>query len=123
MPKHEPVESPYQFEVSDEEGGKRLDLFIVMRLENTSRTTVQKWIRDSSVTVNGEICRASYKLAQGDQVLVQPPPAEPPDLVAEEIPLELLYEDEILLVVNIVRHGERDFFHIIPKKIEVIQDI
>jgi hypothetical protein len=79
---------------------KRLDRYLVDRAPTLSRTQIQRLIDESAVSVNGRIAKASTKLRKGDHVIavLPPPPSEhiPPD----EIPLEALFEDEHLIVVN-----------------------
>lgn len=79
---------------------KRLDRYLVDRAPTLSRTQIQRLIDESAVSVNGRIAKASTKLRKGDHVIavLPPPPSEhiPPD----QIPLEVLFEDEHLIVVN-----------------------
>lgn len=65
-----------------------------------SRTAAQRLIEEGLVTVNGALQRVSYKLQRGDRVSVTVPPPRRSGLVAEEIPLEILFQDEHLAVVN-----------------------
>jgi 23S rRNA pseudouridine1911/1915/1917 synthase len=78
----------------------RLDQFLTQQLSEVSRSLIRKAIDAGNVTVNGTPSKASYKVRPGDVIRVQlPPPAH--DLpVPEDIPLEILYEDEFLAVVN-----------------------
>jgi 23S rRNA pseudouridine1911/1915/1917 synthase len=78
----------------------RLDKFLAERLPDVSRSAVQRLLAEGRVTVNSELVKASYKVQPGDQVVVHLPPQEETELVAEEIPLVLVYEDQHLLVVN-----------------------
>lgn len=82
-------------------GGKiRLDKFLADRLPDVSRSAVQRLLAEGQITVNSELVKASYKVQEGDVVIVHLPPREEAALVAEEIPLDLVYEDQHLLVVN-----------------------
>ena len=88
-----------QFEVTD--SGIRLDRFLAERIPGLSRAAIQKLIDSGQVTVNGEPVRASYKVKAGD--LIQVPRLdddEAPLPSAEPIPLDIVYEDAALLVVN-----------------------
>ncbi len=81
--------------------GVRLDRFIGDQLENASRTRVQKWIEEGKVLVNGKPVRKSHVLEAGEVVQVEiPGEEENSHLVGEDIPLEIVYEDAHLAVVN-----------------------
>ena len=80
--------------------GTRLDRFLRSRFPRISRTVLQRLIRDGDVTVNGRPTKASYEPAGGDliDVLIPPPPST--DIVPENIPLEIIYEDDNLIAIN-----------------------
>ena len=80
--------------------GTRLDRFVGENCAELSRTYAQKLIADGYITVNGHIARASLKLDIGDRVEVIIPPTPPSPLSPEAIPLNILYEDDDLLVVD-----------------------
>ena len=82
------------------EPGSRLDVFVSGRLPELSRTYAQKLIADGCITINGRVAKASQKVNTGDRVAVTIPPPEPSTLVAEDIPLDIIYEDDDLLVVD-----------------------
>lgn len=92
--------SGQQLELRVSEGGDRLDKFLAGALSHLSRSAVQRLIDDDQVTVNGEPAKASYRLRSGDTVGVRLPAAEPVELGAEPIVLDIVYEDETVLVVN-----------------------
>jgi 23S rRNA pseudouridine1911/1915/1917 synthase len=79
---------------------ERLDLFLVHHVENATRSKVQSAVKAGRVLVNGKPVRSSYKINPGDVVHVTIPSPAPPEVVAEEIPLDIRFEDETLLVVN-----------------------
>ncbi len=79
---------------------KRLDRYLVDRIPHLSRTSLQRLIREQAVMVNGRVPKTATRLRQGDEVLVVLPPPPSQDLPAEPIPLEYLYEDEHLVVIN-----------------------
>lgn len=79
--------------------GSRLDVGVTEFL-GKSRSFVQGLIADGHVTVNGSAKKANYKIRLGDQVRVVLPPPKELEVVGEDIPLEIIYEDEDLLVVN-----------------------
>ncbi len=79
---------------------ERLDIYLTHHVENATRSKVQQAVRDGHVLVNGKPARSSYKISPGDIIGVSLPRSAPPDVVAEEIPLEICFEDDDLLVVN-----------------------
>lgn len=78
----------------------RLDQFISHQLPNLSRSRVQKLIDDDMVSVNGKPAKAGLKLRGGETIHITVPAVEPLELVAQDIPLQILYEDANLAVVN-----------------------
>ena len=83
------------------EGGEpRLDVYIARVQPSISRTAAQRLIEDGLVTVNGAPQRVSYKLQVGDRVSVTVPAPRPSLLAAEDIPLEILFQDSHLAVIN-----------------------
>lgn len=80
--------------------GRRLDKYVHSRFPRMSRTLVQRLIRQGAITVNGLPTKASYEPAAGDVVEVIIPPPEPMEIIPEDIPLDILYEDEHLLAIN-----------------------
>ena len=90
-----------QITATSEDAGKRLDQFLVTQIADTSRARVQQLIEEKKVLVDGKAAKASYKLRGTEQIEiigeVQLPPLR---AIAEEIPLEIVYEDDDLIVVN-----------------------
>lgn len=82
------------------QGGIRLDRWLVMALPERSRAEIQRWIKEGHVLVGGIRPKASYKVRPGDAITVQIPPPLPATAQPEPIPLDVLYEDEHLLVIN-----------------------
>ena len=83
------------------EGAKRIDSFLAQSLKDLSRSRVQGLIRDGMVSVDGRIeTKAAHALPGGARVVVTLPPPTPSHIEAEEIALDVRYEDEHLLVVN-----------------------
>ncbi len=79
----------------------RLDKFVTMRIENATRTRVQKGIELGSILVNGKISKSNYQVKPEDIVtVVLPDPPRNPELIAEDIPVDIMYEDEELILVN-----------------------
>ncbi len=82
---------------------ERLDLFLVRRLSDLSRSYAQRLIADGQVTVDGTARKANYKLRGGEEIACTMPPAEEIEICAEDIPLDILYEDADIIVVNKAR--------------------
>jgi 23S rRNA pseudouridine1911/1915/1917 synthase len=82
------------------EGKVRLDKLLAGQVPELSRSAAQRLIDGGRVTVNGDLVKASYKVRPGDQVVAFLPADEPPGLAPEAIPLEVVYEDPALLVVD-----------------------
>lgn len=88
------------FETDCDSIGERIDKFITANIDNITRSSVQGLIRDGNVTVNGNKTDKNYKLRSNDIISVNIPSPVPLDVVAENIPLDITYEDDDLLVVN-----------------------
>jgi len=80
--------------------GVRLDKYVGEKCPELSRTHAQKLIADGHIMVNSQVIKAGHKLNVGDRVDIVIPPAPPSPLTAEAIPLNILYEDDDLLVIN-----------------------
>jgi len=93
-------EETMTFIVPEDVFKERLDKFIAAKLTSVTRAKLKRLIDNDYVTVNDETTKAGYQLRPGDKVVVHFPPPEPPDLQPEDIPLDILFEDEHLLVVN-----------------------
>ncbi len=89
-----------EFAVSAGESGKRLDRYLSSQLPELSRTRVQALVDEGRVRVEGVARKPSYRVATGETVQIEIPPAAPAQIVSEPIPLEILYEDEDVVVVN-----------------------
>lgn len=89
-----------QFQVEKEHAGTRIDKFLSEVLPEMSRSYIQKLIKDEKVTVNNAFVKSNYKMGADDIVFVEEPEPEELDIVPEDIPLDVLYEDEDLLIVN-----------------------
>ena len=88
------------FEVEYEYEGERLDKYVSILFPEQSRSFFQKLIKDGNVSVNDKIQRANYRLKTEDLVTVEIPDAVETQILPEDIPLDILYEDDDLLVVN-----------------------
>ena len=80
--------------------GRRLDKYLQGRYSHISRTTIQRYIKQGQVTVNSMPTKASYEPATGDLISITLPPPPPTHLVAEDIPLDIIYEDQWMLAIN-----------------------
>ena len=89
-----------EFVITEGEKPKRLDVFLANRERDLSRSAIQRLIEKGRVQLNGEPARASQKIKPGDRITFDVPKAEPLELNGEPIPLEILYEDDALLVLN-----------------------
>ena len=78
----------------------RIDKELAHHLTDISRSQLQKWIEDGNVTVNGEKVKPKYKLVVGDRVVVQHEKPQKIDLEPENIPLDIVYEDDDVIVIN-----------------------
>ncbi len=87
------------YEVSEGEAGERLDVAL-SRLGAGSRSQVQRWIDAGRVLVDGETARRASKVSLGMILEATPPPLEPSNVVAEDLPLAILHEDDDLLVLD-----------------------
>lgn len=88
------------FEVSDQQEGERLDKFLSNIYPDLSRSFFQKLIKNQQVLVNGSLQKASYPVNLLDLVTVEIPDAVPISIEPEDIPLDILYEDDDVLIVN-----------------------
>ena len=86
-------------EVPEEAGGTRLDLWLAGQLE-LSRTRITRLLKKGWISLNGEIPRKSEPVSPGDRIRVRIPPPEPIRAEAQDLPLDVIWEDEHLLVVN-----------------------
>jgi 23S rRNA pseudouridine1911/1915/1917 synthase len=85
----------------DEHGSQRLDKFLVSQLPDISRNRIQALIGNGAILVDGQVARKSGQvLSCGEVVQVHIPPPQPTDLVPEAIPLEIVFENDDLMVVN-----------------------
>ncbi|MDQ8738945.1 RluA family pseudouridine synthase [Paenibacillus sp. LHD-38] len=85
-----------------EQSGERLDKFVTDQIDDqaVSRTQVQEWIKEGAVQVDGKAAKANLKIVEGNHVVLQIPEPEEAAIVPENIPLEVIYEDSDLIVIN-----------------------
>lgn len=89
-----------EFVIPAGQARERLDAWLANHVENATRSKVQQAIREGLVLVDGRPARNSHRVAPGETVSVTLPAPPPPDVAPEEIPLDVLYEDDHLIVVN-----------------------
>jgi 23S rRNA pseudouridine1911/1915/1917 synthase len=82
------------------DAGARLDAFLAARIGERSRTRIKTLIEDGDVLVGGRAVKPSYRLRAGDRIEIELAPTPPASFIPENIPLEIIYEDEELVVVN-----------------------
>ncbi len=90
----------YTLIAEKEDTGKRIDVFVSDNMDSLSRSMVQKLIESGDILVNEKKQKSNYKLRCGDIISANIPDPESVDIVAEDIPLDVLYEDEDIIVVN-----------------------
>ena len=94
------IEKIYEFVLPPGQTPERIDVFLTNNIRNATRNKVQKAIEEGAVTINGKQVKANKKIKPGDKIkciMFKPPPIE---LVPENIPLKIEYEDDYLMVVN-----------------------
>lgn len=91
---------PFTYQIGLGEDEERLDKWVSSALPALSRSYIQKCIKDENVFVNGCPQKASYRLRVDDEIIFRIPEAVEPDIKAEDIPLNILYEDEDILIVD-----------------------
>lgn len=90
----------YAFTIRQEEDGNRIDKFLSEKMPDFSRSFLQKLLKETCVLVNGKPVKANYRIKTEDLVAVSVPPCEETDILPEDLPLSVLYEDDDLLVVD-----------------------
>ena len=90
----------FQIVVPPGKARERLDIYLTHHIENATRSKVQQGIKSGLITVDGKKVKSSHQVSPGEAIHVSIPRPPPPDVVAENIPLEILYEDDHLIVVN-----------------------
>ncbi len=95
-----PTAKKFLIEIPSPPPSERLDRYLANRLPELSRAYIQKLIRDALVLVNGEPVKSSYKPVPGDKISISLPPPQPTEIYPEKIPLNIIYEDRHLLVVD-----------------------
>ncbi len=84
--------------ITEEKG--RIDKVLAEKLTNYSRSQIQLWLKEACVKIDGVVVKANYKVQKGDRITIQIPEPETLDLIAENLPLEIVYEDADVAVIN-----------------------
>ncbi len=87
-------------EVTAEEAGVRIDRYLSEAVPDCTRSYLQKLVKEGAVTVNGKAVKASYAVEAGDRIELEVPEQKEPDILPEDIPLDVLYEDSDVILVN-----------------------
>ena len=90
----------YDWNVEPSDVSERIDKYITLQNEDWSRSQVQAWVKEGRVTVNGEPIKNNYKLQAEDEVTLRVPPPKEMTIEPEAMPLEIVYEDSDVVVVN-----------------------
>jgi len=90
----------FEFIAEDNDKLTRIDKYLSLELEDYSRSFIQNAISDGKVLVNGKSIKANYKVNPLDHIRIEIMDAEPIEIVAENIPLDIIYEDSDVLIVN-----------------------
>lgn len=90
----------FNFVITEEMEEERIDKCLNALIDTLSRSYIQKLLSEGNVTVNGRNVKPSYKVCADDEVKLFLPPVVTPDILPENIPLSILYEDEDVIVVN-----------------------
>ena len=80
--------------------GQRIDKYLSEQLADLTRSYLQKLLKDGGVTVNGKTVKSNYKLSENDQIFLELPDAVEPEIEAEPMDLDILYEDKDIILVN-----------------------
>ena len=95
------TEKIFQFEITEGQSKERLDVYLANIMENATRSKIQQLIKAKLVLVNGKIKKSNYQVLPNDILdLTIPVTPRPDSIEAEDIPLDIVYEDEYLLIVN-----------------------
>lgn len=88
------------FLVESNDVGKRIDVFLSEKIEDMSRSRIQKLIEDNKIKVNAKEIKSNYKIKNGDEITVEVPKPVMLQIQAEDIDIDILYEDDDIVVVN-----------------------
>lgn len=113
--------------ISNEYISLRLDKALSLILSDVSRSKIQEYLKDGYILVNNKIEKASYKLEENDEISIKDFPKEESHLIAEDIPLDIVYEDDDVIVINkpvglVVHPGAGNFSHTMANALKFHSD-
>ncbi|MBI2430116.1 MAG: RluA family pseudouridine synthase [Ignavibacteriales bacterium] len=94
------MKNHFEIHIPPGQSKERLDSYLTSHIENATRTKVQEAIKNGEITVNGRSIKPSYFVQPNDVIAINLNRPDPPEVKAEKIPLDIVYEDDYLLVVN-----------------------
>ncbi len=89
-----------EFFVEEADSGQRIDQYLSRQMEEISRSQIQKMLKEQSIKVSGKPVKSNYRLISGDSIQVESREPEVLDVLPEDIPLDILYEDPDILILN-----------------------
>lgn len=89
-----------EYVVDENESGQRIDKYISLKEADISRSYIQKLIKEGNIKINSEECKSNYKVCLNDHIVIDIPEAKELEIEAENIPLDIIYEDDDIIVVN-----------------------
>ncbi len=89
-----------KIKVEEDMEGERLDSFVAEQISGLSRTMVKNLIKEGLILVDGAACKSSYRLSEGQEITVEIPAPERVEIAAQDLPLQIIYQDEDLAVIN-----------------------
>ena len=89
-----------EYIIKEEDENNRIDKIISNLEQDISRTTIQRMIEQGNILVNGKVVRTSYKVCLNDVITMEKEEPKETSLLPEDIPLDIIYEDDNILIVN-----------------------
>lgn len=89
-----------EYQVKEEQKNIRIDKLISNLEKDISRTTIQRMIDEGNILVNGKAVRTSYKVISGDSVTINEEKPKEINILPQEMPLDIIYEDDDILIIN-----------------------
>ena len=96
----ETSDAAYEFEVGPRFAGKRIDQYLAKKLPELSRSYIQKLLDEGAAELDGDPARRSQRIAAGQQITFVVPEPKAYDVLAEDIPLDVVYQDDDIVLVN-----------------------
>ncbi len=90
----------YDWIVTKEDDGKRIDKFLSAQFDGWSRSLIQTWIKEGNVNVNNKVVKANHTIAENDEIILKVPPQKELGIESEDIALDIVYEDSDVIVIN-----------------------